>query len=87
MINQKMALSVVKEYFGETLNRVARGERVVVTYRGDDAAALIPLEDLRLLEEFENRADVEADRRAFTGKDGLSLNRLRKQIGLGGSGK
>jgi prevent-host-death family protein len=54
----------VRQDFSETVNRVAYGrERIVLHRRGKDLAALIPLEDLALLEAVEDRLDVEeADR-------------------------
>ncbi|MGO9273244.1 MAG: type II toxin-antitoxin system prevent-host-death family antitoxin [Terriglobia bacterium] len=49
----------MRKDFAETVNRVAYGrERVVVHRRGKDLAALIPVEDLALLEELEDRRDA-----------------------------
>ncbi|HMD99922.1 MAG TPA: type II toxin-antitoxin system prevent-host-death family antitoxin [Terriglobia bacterium] len=51
--------SKVRRDFAETVNRVAYGrERVVVHRRDEDLAALIPVEDLALLEELEDRRDI-----------------------------
>ena len=48
-----------------SLTRVmTKGERVVVHRRGKAVAALIPLEDLALLEELEDQKDVEEYRAA-----------------------
>ena len=54
----------VRQDFSETVNRVAYGrERIVLHRRGKDLVALIPVEDLALLEAVEDRLDVEeADR-------------------------
>jgi prevent-host-death family protein len=50
----------VRQDFSETMNRVAYGrERIVLHRRGRDLAALIPVEDLALLEAAEDRLDVE----------------------------
>ncbi len=50
----------VRKDFSETVNRVAYGrERIVLHRRGKDLAAMIPVEDLALLEEIEDRLDVE----------------------------
>ena len=50
----------VRQDFSETVNRVAYGrERIILHRRGRDLAALIPLEDLALLEAVEDRLDVE----------------------------
>ena len=50
----------VRQDFSETVNRVAYGrERIILHRRGRDVAALIPVEDLALLEAAEDRLDVE----------------------------
>ena len=60
--------SDARDEFSEVLNRVSYGhERVVVQRRGKDLAAMVPMEDLRLLERLvedaEDRIDVaEAER-------------------------
>jgi prevent-host-death family protein len=54
----------VRQEFSETVNRVAYGrERIVLHRRGRDLAALVPMEDLILLEELEDRLDVEGTER------------------------
>jgi prevent-host-death family protein len=59
-------LGEVRANFTEALNRVAYGgERIVVGRRGKDVAALVPLEDLALLNELEDRMDLEAAREAL----------------------
>ena len=56
----RLAVGKVRQEFAETVNRVAYGrERVVVRRRGKDLAALIPYEDLMLLEQLEDRLDLE----------------------------
>ena len=53
-----------REAFSEVLNRSASGkERIVFTRRGKGVAALIPLEDLALVEAAEDRQDAEEIRR------------------------
>ena len=45
--------------FADTINRVAYGnERVVLRRRGKEVAAAVPIADLRLLEELEDRMDL-----------------------------
>ena len=41
------------------------GERVVVTRRGKPAAAIVPIEDLELLQQIEDEIDAEAVREAL----------------------
>jgi prevent-host-death family protein len=52
--------------FSETLNRVAyAGERIVLQRSGKGVAALVSMEDLALLQELEDRLDLEAARAAL----------------------
>jgi prevent-host-death family protein len=53
-----------RDNFSEVVARAAYGkERIYITKNGKNLAALIPVEDMKLLEEFEDRLDAaEADR-------------------------
>ena len=58
-------ISEAREHLADLGNRVAlRGERVVVERRGKGLFALVPVEDVELLERLENRIDLEAIRAA-----------------------
>jgi prevent-host-death family protein len=75
-----------KDTFGDTLNRAAYGkERIILTRRGKPLAALVPLEDIELLEELENRADAE-DVRLARGEaargEGIAWEELKADLGL-----
>jgi prevent-host-death family protein len=64
----QMAASAAREEFAEVLNRVAYGKERIVLYRhGKPLVAMIPVEDLqlleRLIEEEEDRIDVEEAQR------------------------
>jgi len=49
-----------KEEFSTLLNRVSNNkERIVLTRRGKDIAAIVPLEDLYLLEQSQSKTDLE----------------------------
>jgi prevent-host-death family protein len=72
--------------FSNIINRVAFGkERVVLTRRGEELVALIPAEDVHLLEAIENQIDL-ADARAALKeskkKGTIPLDVLKKEIGL-----
>ena len=50
----------VRQEFSDVLNRVAYGnERCVVTKHGKPMAAIIPIEDLELLEALEDKVDLQ----------------------------
>ncbi|MDR4478527.1 MAG: type II toxin-antitoxin system prevent-host-death family antitoxin [Nitrospira sp.] len=78
--------SKAREGFADTINRAAYGkERVVVRRRGKEVAAVVPIEDLRLLEELEDRVDLVDARAALaeTKKKGVkSLDTILKDLGL-----
>jgi len=61
----RLAISKAHEDFSNTLDRVSeKGERIILHRQGKNVAALVPVEDLALLEELENRLDVEDFRAA-----------------------
>jgi prevent-host-death family protein len=72
--------------FSNIINRVAFGkERVILTRRGEELVALIPAEDVHLLEAMENQIDLEDARAALkeAGEKGtIPLEVLKKEIGL-----
>lgn len=58
--------SKARERFSEILNRVAyRRDRVLLERHGRAVAAVVPVEDLELLEELEDRLDLEDARAAL----------------------
>lgn len=78
--------SKAREGFSDTINRVAFGkERVVLRRRGKEVAAVVPIADLRLLEDLENRIDLTDARAALaeTRKKGAKpLEAILKELGL-----
>jgi prevent-host-death family protein len=78
-----MAASEAREKFADTLNRVAYGrERVVLERHGKPAVALVPIEDLELLQALEDRADL-ADARAALAEGGaVPWEQIKSQLGL-----
>ncbi len=66
----RLNVSKAREEFPEIVNRAAYGkERTIVSRRGKDLAAVIPIEDLRLLERLAqeeiDRQDIEDARAAL----------------------
>lgn len=56
----------LRNHVSEYLSKVAFGrERIVVTRNGKAVAAMVPVEDLELIEAIEDRADAEAARKAL----------------------
>lgn len=69
--------------FAEIVNRVAYGrERIVLERRGKRIVALVPIEDLDLLEALEDQMDVEAARKALVEDEFIDYEEARKELGL-----
>lgn len=72
-----------RDDFAETLNRVAyRRERIVLERRGKGIAALVPIDDLELLERLEDRIDLDDARRALKERGSVALEKLKADLGL-----
>jgi len=54
----------------------------VLKRRGKGVAAIVSMEELNLLEELENRADLRAALKARKEKGGVTLAQYRKKLGL-----
>ena len=81
----RIAANEARKDFAEALNRVAyKGERIVVHRRGKNVAALVPIEDLNLLEEIEDRMDLEEARAVLKKPGSISLSELKKRLGIKG---
>lgn len=74
-----------KEQFSELINRVTnQKERIILTRRGNDIAAIVPMEDLHLLLESQHKNDlneaVEALKQVRE-QDALSLEDFKEELG------
>ncbi len=73
-----------RSHFSEILNETAYGkERVVLTRRGKELVALVPIEDLKLLEEAEDLYDLKLAMKAMEEADPdkrISLHDLAKEL-------
>jgi prevent-host-death family protein len=79
----KRSVNDVRNDFAETLNRVRyNGERVLVERRGKGVAALVPVEDLELLQELEDRVDLAAARKALKERGRIPWEKVKKDLGL-----
>ena len=81
----RLTATEARAHFADTLNRVSyRGERIVVYRRGGkDVAAVVPMDDLALLQTLEDRLDREAIRKALAGPGKrVSYRAFRKTLGL-----
>ena len=75
--------SEIRGNMSEAINRVAYGrERLILRRRNKNAAALISMDDLALLEELENRADILSARKALKEPKTITWEKAKKSLGL-----
>lgn len=78
-----MNASVARENFADIVNRVEyRGERVVLRRHNRDVAAIIPIEDLELLQRMEDRMDIKDALKALKEPRGKTSKQLKTELGL-----
>lgn len=86
----RLSVSKAREEFPEIVNRAAYGnERTIVSRRGKDLAAVISIDDLRLLEllaqediDRQDIADARAALKEAKEKGTIPLEEARKRLGL-----
>ena len=85
VVDPALDLTTARAPFAESVNRVSyRGERIVIQKHGRPVAALVPIEDLALLKEIEDRMDLEDARRALAEARGkfVPWEVVKRKLGL-----
>ncbi len=84
--NEAVTTAAARKNFSDLINRVAYGkDRVVLTRRNKPLAAVVPFEDIALMEEIEDREDLKAARTAIREakrKGTIPWTRIKKELGL-----
>ena len=63
---EPLSTTAARDSFAEVVNRAAYGkERVVLTRRGKPLVAVVPIEDVELLEGLEDELELGADPQAY----------------------
>lgn len=80
----RIPASEARLQFAEVINKVAfGGERIRLQRHGKDVAAVVPIDDLRLIEDIEDRMDLDEARAALAEKaPRVSWKRLKRDLGL-----
>jgi prevent-host-death family protein len=79
---RKVTSSAARSEFAELVNRAAYGgERVIVHRRKKPVAAVVPLADLELLEQLEDRIDLEDVRRRLN-EPTVPWSKIKKDLDL-----
>ena len=78
-------LTQARARFTESVNRVTyRGERILIQKHGRPVAALVPVEDLALIRDLEDRIDLEDARKALVEAKGklIPWETVKRELGL-----
>ena len=79
----KVSTVKARNQFSDIINRAAYGkERVVLTRRGKDLVAVVPIEDARMLQDLEDRIDLETARKRLKESGAVPWKKLKKDLGL-----
>ena len=81
MIN--LPTTQVSENFESTLDQVVlEGERIILQRNGKAVAALVSIEDLEILEELEDKLDLEAAQEALQEPGTVSWESVKASLGV-----
>ncbi|MFZ2223995.1 MAG: type II toxin-antitoxin system prevent-host-death family antitoxin [Candidatus Deferrimicrobium sp.] len=80
----RMTMTAARRELPEAVNKLVygNGEPIVLSRRGKDLAAIVPIEDLRLIEELEDRMLSEKARKALKEKGRIPWGKIKKDLGL-----
>lgn len=82
-IAKSLTATQVREKFSEVVSRVRYGhERILLGRHGHEQAAIVPIEDLRLIEKLEDALDLSAAREALRESGTVSWEKLRAELGI-----
>lgn len=83
-MNKTITTADARKNFSNIVNTVAYGKQpVVLTRRGQEIAALISIEELRLLQMIEDRVDIEDAKKALEEPgENISADDFWKELGL-----
>jgi prevent-host-death family protein len=84
----KMSTALARKRFSDVVNRAHYGkQRIALTRHGESLAAVVPFEDLQLLEKLEDQLDLEDARKAVAeakakGEKPVPWAKAKKRLGL-----
>lgn len=82
----QLSVQEAREQLADLLNRAAYGkERIILTRRGKPVVAVVPIEDLQLLQDLEDQLDLEEARAALAEareKGTIPWEQVKQQLGL-----
>ena len=78
-----LTASSARRNFSDMVSRAAYGgERIIVHRRKKPVAAIIPIEDLEMLERIEDKVDLKAALKALKEPGTISWEKVKKELNL-----
>ncbi len=83
-MDSSVTISEVKNRLSEIANQVAYGkDRIIVTRKGKNLMALVPIEDIEAIEQLEDRFDLEEARRVLSEEqESVPWEEVKKKLNL-----
>jgi prevent-host-death family protein len=79
----RVSTTRAREALSDVINRVVyQGERIVLERHGKDVVAVVPVADLELLEQLEDRMDLEEARKRLKDPGRIPWKEIKKRLGL-----
>ena len=83
-MGKEMTITEARSNFADLVNRATYAkERILINRRGKSVAAIVPMEDVELLEKIEDAIDVKLARKALSeSEEIISWEEVAKELGL-----
>jgi prevent-host-death family protein len=79
----RVSTTQARESLSDVINRVVyQGERIILERHGKDVVAMVPVKDLELLEELEDRMDLEEARKRLKEPGRIPWKEIKERLGL-----
>jgi prevent-host-death family protein len=79
----EIGVAEIRANLADVINRVAYGgERIVLQRRGKQVLAVVPMEDLELLQTLEDQSDVRAALKARKENGEVPLEEIKARLGM-----
>ncbi len=80
---KKITATEARQEFADIVNRAAYGgERIVLHRLKKPVAAVVPIEDLELIERIEDEMDTKSAQKALREKGRVQWPKIKKELGL-----
>ena len=83
-MGKEMTITEARSNFADLVNRATYAkERILINRRGKPVAAIVPIEDMELLEKIEDAIDVKLARKALSeSEEIIPWEEVAKELGL-----